>query len=1549
MEKEQRTKLQKATQEARRLLEDEFSRQLLETYDINVDKGRWSEEPGAHLQAEQRLLREKLLAWIKHKKDQIKKDDSKAEEIKATNEALLLTQREMAFTALNRFVALKLMEARELVRPCVSGGLESEGFQEFTAVAQGLVVDQESSYRLYLETIFEDVSRELRALFDPRDPASLLWPKRTALLELMDILNRPELAELWREDETLGWVYQYFNGDAERKKMREESDAPRNSRELAVRNQFFTPRYVVEFLTDNTLGRIWYEMRQGDTGLKERCRYLVRRPNEIWLQPGEEAPAEVVADKALSQEELLRQPVHIPYRPLKDPREIRMLDPACGSMHFGLYAFDLYLAIYEEAWEIAQGSDEQAKQGEAFAAFVTYAADFASKAAFMREVPRLILLHNIHGVDIDPRATQIARLTLWLRSQRAWQEQQLEVAARPAITRSNVVCAEPMPGERELLADFVDQQFPEAERGLVQQLLETIFDKMQLAGEAGSLLKIEEEIRDAIEQARREWQKLAIQQRDLFSAAEMAELGGVGSALNTDLQNLTKDFWVDIEQRIYDALRDYANQAESGGGFQRRLFAEDAAQGFAFIDVCRKSYDVALMNPPFGERTKHLAIGGAAIAPYASLDLYAAFICRAIKLSLQDGLIGALTPRAGFFLSRFAEWRNNLFANSNRQLIFADLGYGVLDEAMIETAAYCFSNRESLGNNSQCVKRETDWSGLQPDASLSLNGNHSIFYRLLSSTDKSNDLAWRENVAGLSDRRIFTASIQSFASIPGSPFVYWAPKSIYSLFKESGNEVKYESRAGMQTCDDFRFIRLAFEVPHQERALGRWRPLSKGGKIKPFYSDLHLLVSWGSAQRELEAYGEIKGNEARSRQSSEYYFKAGITWPRRPHLRGHFSMLPPGSIFTDTGPAIFSLNIDKWALCAILNSTLHTSLLHLLMPRGTEESGQTLKYEMGYLEATPIKPPSKEQELLLASTSAQIWRILRCCDEWNETSHQFKIPRLLLHPSEDLNKSVEMWHANAAILAQEAHDLYQRVEVIASDMYGLSVDDMTAISGTIEPVDFFKIVFGEGAISGTDADQPPEVKGYLMYANSCASELLSWLFGLLIGRFHAPGSLFCDGSGITEQDDLLPSLPVKPAAIKNNGDSCSAPEELIDALSSLGQESGERFAQLYFPCFQGILVADSSFASCWDKAFEALIESMQIGDSSRLLDGIKSSLALSSIFEWFNDPSKYFSMHLKYYTKSRRQAPVYWQISAGNGDFSFWLYYQYLTSDTLYRLLRDFVEPGIKRAELEQFELESYNDPSRNVSKRLLQAQSLLQDLRLLKSELDLVAPLWNPNLNDGVIINHAILWRITPYTPWQKKCKECWDKLVGEEYEWAHLAFHLWPERVIRKCLTDRSLAIAHGLEERLWQETNKGNWLQRQVSEVELQALIAEHSKPAVQNALERFLAAPPPVAAARIRAPRAAKSSSTGTTRRPRGSAAVVDAEASRQTLLVLTDAPAEGLGRNAIAELLDVEAASLTAVIKQLKESGQLEQLGAARGAKYRLSEQGRASLEPEQDA
>lgn len=1469
MEKEQRSKLQKATQEARRLLEEEFSRQLLETYDINVAAGRWSEDPGAHLQTDQRLLREKLLAWIEHRSAQI--NDEK--------EALLLALREMAFTALNRFVALKLMEARELVRPCVSGGLESEGFQEFTAVAQGLLVEQESSYRLYLETIFEDVSRELRALFDPRDPASLLWPKRTALLDLLDILNRPELAELWREDETLGWIYQYFNGDAERKKMREESSAPRNSRELAVRNQFFTPRYVVEFLTDNTLGRIWYEMRQGDTGLKERCRYLVRRPNEIWLQPGEEASAEVVADEALSQEELLRQPVHIPYRPLKDPREIRMLDPACGSMHFGLYAFDLYLAIYAEAWEIAQGSDEQAKQGEAFAAFVAYAAGFADKAAFLREVPRLILQHNIHGVDIDPRATQIARLTLWLRAQRAWQEQGVEVAARPAITRSNVVCAEPMPGERELLADFVDQQFPEAERGLVQQLLETIFDKMQLAGEAGSLLKIEEEIRDSIEQARREWQKLATQQRDLFSAAELAELGGVGSTLNTDLQNLTKDFWVDIEERIYDALREYAYQAESGGGFQRRLFAEDAAQGFAFIDVCRKRYDIAVMNPPFGKCSDTSDAYFRRDYPSNWKELYAAFFERSLRLIIPNGSVASISSSQFLYTKQMQDLRSALMS-TNAVEFFVELGLGVLDGATVDTALSVFSPEAKPSN------RETLYLDL---SDIELSDKPST---LLNATEQT-DIFKRFALA-------------KFASLETSPFCFHAAPELLSLWSQPDRFDPEIGRVatGNHTFDDYRFLRLRWEVSPTQIAK-EWIGYEKGGEYQPFCSPTPLVVNWSHEGSELRTINRQRnGTEAQVMQSSSLWFRSGICYSHVSSVAFGPRVLPEGHIFSSESISLFPRQPEARAtLLGLLCSTITQDLIWCY--------GRYRKIENRAVSNLPFS------SALMASLDPRIGDI---------TIQSIKEVQSIERMDEVSPYFVSCISSQGSLCSamEVSRKTNNALKVLCDELDGLSESALFAGCKVPEPQAGRRREL-------TDAFVFRSLRSQADFSGSVISQALGCAFGrwdirYLTGEQAAP-----------ELSDPFEPLPVcAPGQLQNMLSLPARPDEIPSEY------------RIRIP-WDGILVDDPTHHLDLEIRIREVIEIVWSGNDGRsTAEAIEheacENLGVQSLRDYFRKPTCFFADHLRRYSESRRQAPICWAISAGGSRYSVWLYYHRFTQDTLYRVLRDFVEPRIQEAEREQFELESQGGLSGDAASLLQEAQALLQDLQLFKGELELVAPLWNPNLNDGVIINHAILWRITPYTPWQNKCKECWDKLVKGDYDWAHLAFYLWPERVIRKCTTDRSLAIAHGLEERLWQETNNGNWLQRQVSEAELQALLAEYSKPAVQNALERFLAASPPVAAARTRTPRAAKSSSTGSTRRPRGSASAVDTETSRQTLLVLTAAPADGLGRNAIAELLGVEAASLTAVIKQLKEGGRIEQLGAARGAKYRLTESGLAAVE-----
>ena len=563
MEDKQRSALRATVVKVRRLVEKDFEEQLEGTFNLLPDGRVLESAPGDP------VVRARLLGLVQHH----------CAGGATPREAVDRVVREAAFTVLNRFAALKMAERRHLVRECVSQGMHSAGIRELAECAPGLRgALEDGGYRLLLDAVMDEISLDLKVLFNRRDSMAPLWPSPKALDDLLETLNDPHFADVWAEDETIGWIYQYFN-DNDVKEMRDaaKGGAPRNSRELAVRNQFFTPRYVVEFLTDNTLGRLWYEMTRGETALRERCRYLVRRPTEIFLKPGESAPAsagggETGAGQHLSQEELLRQPVHIPHRPLKDPRDIRLLDPACGSMHFGLYAFDLFTVIYDEAWNIAHGQNDAAKSAEPFAPFVTFAATFPDKAAFLREVPRLIVEHNIHGIDIDPRAVQIAGLSLWLRAQRAWHESGVGPADRPRINRSNLVCAEPMPGEKELLREFVEQQFPAGERPAFAFLLETIFDRMALAGEAGSLLCIEEEIRTAIADAKRLWKEdPKHEQASMFS--EPGEKAG-HEQRRLDLSGITDEqFWERAEQRIYFALEAYAEQAESDGGFQRRLFA----------------------------------------------------------------------------------------------------------------------------------------------------------------------------------------------------------------------------------------------------------------------------------------------------------------------------------------------------------------------------------------------------------------------------------------------------------------------------------------------------------------------------------------------------------------------------------------------------------------------------------------------------------------------------------------------------------------------------------------------------------------------------------------------------------------------------------------------------------------------------------------------------------------------------------------------------------------------------------------------------------------
>ena len=761
LESNLRNTLRLAVTSCRRLLEEDFYLQLEGTYGILPGGVILPDQQVGRLTPSLLFKRHSIEAALRHVTTQEK-------EISLAVERFV---RESAFTALNRLAAIKLMDhpIRGLILESVGSKELSKGFRQFGMVSPEALRDKEDGgYRLYLELLLDDLAKTLGALFDRSLPQSILFPSPTCLRQVLDYLNQPGLASAWGEDETIGWIYQYFTPPELRDQARKESSAPRNSNELAFRNQFYTPHYVVEFLVDNTLGRTWYEMRLGNTSLVESCRYLIHRKHPVFLSPGEEPPnpydpkKDQLGDPDLPGEmwtrpnpettdigeilaygltvggydyarehfgvecgdlanqriqqyqktgkwegcfEELRcclffeqrrhhhfgqgpddsecEPIRalykaictqwdlevecIPHRSKRDPRTLRVLDPACGSGHFLLYAFDLLETIYLEAYQDPDlGPQLQA--------------EYPDLKIFKQAIPTLILQQNLHGIDIDLRAVQIASLALWLRAQRSYTTLKMSTRERPKALRPRIVCAEPMPGEYNLLGEFLRDLQP----AILGNLVREIWERMEDADEVGSLLKIEQEIRSAIQKARKAWLSMP-------EGVQLSLFGDRTAAvqLKMDLSEIKEEaFWEHVEEDLLEALEKYSRWASGVEGVTRQLFVHDAVQGFAFVDLLQHSFDVVLMNPPFGAPS--LGSKEYIVRNYTRTknDLYAAFVERGLELLKSGGKLGAITSRTGFFLKSFQKWREEILLKECQLFAMADLGYGVLDTAMVETAAY---------------------------------------------------------------------------------------------------------------------------------------------------------------------------------------------------------------------------------------------------------------------------------------------------------------------------------------------------------------------------------------------------------------------------------------------------------------------------------------------------------------------------------------------------------------------------------------------------------------------------------------------------------------------------------------------------------------------------------------------------------------------------------------------------------------------------------------------------------------------------------------------
>lgn len=616
-----------------------------------------------------------------------------------------------------------------------------------------------------------------------------------------------------------------------------------------------------------------------------------------------------------------------------------------------------------------------------------------------------------------------------------------------------------------------------------------------------------------------------------------------------------------------------------------------------------------------------------------------------------------------------------------------------------------------------------------------------IFLGLLGENDKSTALL---NALRSQSENRYEVDPQSFSQISGSPFAYWLTDDLrrayvaLSRFESEGREAKQ----GLATTDDFRFIRAWWEVSAEKLGPANWAQFARSGGAVRYYGPSPLVIRWLRDGCELKALiTQRYGNAGKRIYNEAHYFTSGFCWPLR-GTRLSVKAVGPDSVFGIASKMAFVPTADRESFLAIMNSTAFDSLLRI-------QAGSVggIQYESGLVAGVPVPRISDSQRNELSSFARRIWLLNRFADSVNETSHAFLLPSLL---QVDGSNRSENWAVRIESVAREIVEIQVDIDNIVFAAYGFDLEAQRALAGSPNT----NIVqIAAAPIEDSEDDSEEQIGG--ADPSDLTWELYSWSVGVAFGRFDERQS-FCPRSNPLEPEPFEP-LPAK------------SPGMLPDGATP-------------FHSHAGILIDDPGHRDDLVQLVEQVLARVEMP-------------AQDDLRRWLQ--KDFFAFHLQRYSKSRRKAPIYWPLATASGSYTLWLYYPSLGPQTLYTAINDFVEPKLAQVAGDVAALRNKGSArSRDEEKRFEAAESLELELIELRDQLLKIAPSWHPNHDDGVQITAAPLWPLFRHKPWQKILKETWAKLEIGDYDWAHMSMSYWPDRVREKCKTDKSLAIAHGLE---------------------------------------------------------------------------------------------------------------------------------------------------------
>ena len=696
------------------------------------------------------------------------------------------------------------------------------------------------------------------------------------------------------------------------------------------------------------------------------------------------------------------------------------------------------------------------------------------------------------------------------------------------------------------------------------------------------------------------------------------------------------------------------------------------------------------------------------------------------------------------------------------------------------------------------------------------------FIRAVESADKESALlaAVRQPATDRGAGR-FDVEASNFSAVPGSPFAYWVSGKTLKLF-ETLEPLNHEDRLVVSTNplnDDFRYVRSWWEVSPQD--LGQtWIPWAKGGAYSPYYYDIDTVISWDDDR---STYFGFVGTENRPLQrpaSVQHFSRPGLTWPRRTNGLS-LRVLPRDSIFADKGPAVFvasNSGDELLELVAITNSRAFALLVSLQLAR--TELAQS--YEVGLIQNTPVPQLTSTDRQMLAKLGGSAWKLKRSLDTSTETSHSFVLPGLLQVQGDYLETRENAWNGVLNDRTAALQEVQSKIDERCFALYKIDAVDRFPLLGT-------ETQLGTTPATSTDLDGDV-IDGEAredLDAAALSTQLISWMIGVAFGRFDVRVASIGDApKQDLEPFDALPAC--SPAMLIGH-------DQLPTATAPMD------YPVTIYP--DGILVDDPGHQRDISAAVQKIFEEVFHERCDAWLSEVGSALpsANGDVRSWL--ASGFFDYNIKLYSKSRRKAPIYCQLSIPSGRYSIWVYAHRLSRDSFIQLQNDVLGPKLTHEVRQLNNLMADNtEPSDKRRKEIDAQETFVEELRGMLDEVARVVPMWSPSLNDGLTLTMASLWRLVPqHRGWQKELKGRWIELASGKHDWSHIAMHLWPERVVKKCATDRSLAIAHGLEDNFWLENADGKWEAREKPKKSADVLVRERTSSAVKAALKSLLEAP------------------------------------------------------------------------------------------------------------